>query len=134
MILLMENDESIADVIGLLLEDEGLKSVRSTFKSLVNDIDELKPSLIIIDYKFEYLVTGDIICEQIKANPKWSHIPIILISADITLPKIATSCNAQAYIQKPFDIQHFVRTVKEVLATQINNHVETNEPFQVVLK
>jgi two-component system phosphate regulon response regulator PhoB len=122
MILLIENDESIADVIGLLLEDEGLKSVRSTIKSLENDIDELQPSLIIIDYKLEHLVTGDVICKQIKANPKWSHIPIVLVSADVTLPKIASSCNAQAYIQKPFDIKPFVRTIKEVLAMKINEY------------
>ena len=119
MILLIENDESIADVISLLLDDECLQSVHSSIESLLDDIDKLQPNLIIIDYKLEHQVTGDIICMKIKANPRWSHIPVILISADITLPKIASGCNAEAYISKPFDINVFIKTVKEVLAMKV---------------
>jgi len=47
------------------------------------------------------------------------NIPIVLISAVHNLEKIAEECNANAFIEKPFDIERLVTVVKSFIYLKI---------------
>ena len=59
--------------------------------------------------------SGAEICKKIKSDPVNRHIPIILVSATTNLPRLVRECNADGYLQKPFEIEELVRTIQKYL-------------------
>ncbi len=47
---------------------------------------------------------GSDLCRRIKDNPATQKIPVVLMSAAHEIPKIATSCDADGFVEKPFDL------------------------------
>jgi len=54
---------------------------------------------------------GRAICGYIKEQENLKQIPVILVSASGDLEQIAKDCHADDFIQKPFDIDHFMSKV-----------------------
>ena len=69
--------------------------------------------MIIIDYLLPYHL-GNELCAEIKNFPGTKHIPVILYSASSLLRKVAEECHADAYIAKPFDLDHFLNEVNRL--------------------
>ena len=57
------------------------------------------------------------LCKNIKTDVKTSHIPIILLTACTSIDDQieGISKGADAYIKKPFDLQHLVTTIESLL-------------------
>ena len=53
-------------------------------------------------------------CKLIKEES--STIPVILISANIDLEKKAKECKADKFLTKPFDMQHLLDSIGELIA------------------
>jgi response regulator RpfG family c-di-GMP phosphodiesterase len=62
---------------------------------------------------------------EIKENPSYSHIPIILISAVNGIDEIAASCKADDLIKKPFDIYDFEQIVSKWLGLSYASNFTT---------
>ena len=82
-------------------------------------IDNLKlslPDLILSDVVMPGK-TGYSLCADVKANPDWSHIPVILLTAkaDAQSSVEGMKAGADAYIPKPFDPDVLKATVESVL-------------------
>ena len=74
------------------------------------------PDLIILDV---YLpgMKGDEIAKVLKKDKKTKHIPIILISADVTtLEARFKKCGADDYLGKPFEIGNMTRMIKKYIS------------------
>lgn len=71
------------------------------------------PDLILLDIKMPG-ISGYEVCQQLKANPDTSHIPVIFISAlDEVLDKIeAFNAGGVDYITKPFQVPEVLARVK----------------------
>jgi two-component system phosphate regulon response regulator PhoB len=110
-ILVIENDVDTAYIITVILDSAGYTVAQTTVASFDADLVSIQPDLIIIDYRLESYINGANLCERLKNDNVTAAIPAILISACPGLPEIASSCKADAYIEKPFDISHFVSTV-----------------------
>lgn len=81
------------------------------------------PELIITDIMMP-VMEGDELCKLIKKNPKTSHIPLIMLTAkDNKEQQIeGLKTGADAYLSKPFDIDH--------LTAQVNNLLESRKLIQ----
>ena len=53
-------------------------------------------------------------CRLIKEES--AAIPVILISANIDLEKKAKECKADKFVTKPFDMQHLLNNIEELIA------------------
>ncbi|MFA9390364.1 MAG: two-component regulator propeller domain-containing protein [Prolixibacteraceae bacterium] len=117
----------------LIVEDNAelrayLASTLSPKYHIVNAIDgfeglkmarELQPDLILSDISMPRL-SGIELCRTIKNEMATSHIPIILLTAKTsTSDKIeGIETGADAYITKPFDIQHLEVTIQKTIETR----------------
>ena len=112
-VLVIEDEPIIAEMICIMLEAEGLKVI-----SLANMVtatpklhnDEIGLVLLDLSLKGE---DGRSICEYIKGQADLKNIPVVLVSANSDLERIATECGANDYVAKPFDLNHFTRKVRQ---------------------
>jgi DNA-binding response OmpR family regulator len=65
---------------------------------------------------------GALICQTIKSDLEIMEIPIIMSSTRADLTEVAQRCGANAYIQKPFDIDEFLTLIKLTINTQLNHN------------
>ena len=78
---------------------------------------ETNPDLITLDLMMPHL-TGYDICELLRADPQFADTPIIIISAreDTQSRERAFSLGANEYLNKPFNIDDFLDTIKRLTA------------------
>lgn len=114
-IIIYEDDESILEVLQMILEEEGYDTLTATHCDSLDQIRTETPSLILIDLWIPEL-GGEEVCRQVKADPVLQHIPVMFISASNETEKIAAKVHADAFIHKPFDINEVKNKVKTLLA------------------
>ena len=116
-IIVVEDNTDIREIITLILNAEDFEVIQSSPDTLVMDINMIKPNLIILDYLLSHQMSGADLCKLIKGDKELKHLPVILISAMTDIAHISKSCEATAYISKPFNIVDFVKTVNNGLIT-----------------
>lgn len=110
-ILVVDDDKDILDVIKYVLKDEGYSVVASTTADALLKLNSIKPDLILLDccLKEGY---GDDLCREIKSDPLHKHIPVVLVSGLNGLEFIASQCHADAFVEKPFELDQLTAVVK----------------------
>ena len=114
-ILVIDDDESLRDTIGVMLEQESFRAVlvadgRTGFeKSML-----LKPDLILVDLRLPGM-SGVEICKQLRA----AHVvtPIIVLSAlgDEIDKVLLLEIGADDYLVKPFGTRELLARIRAVL-------------------
>jgi DNA-binding response OmpR family regulator len=112
-ILLIEDDVDTIDMVEIMLQGAGYAVIKINRLIVLGEIAEINPDLIILDFLLPYFL-GNELCAEIKSAPATKHIPVILYSASNILRKVAEECNADAYIPKPFDLDHFLNEVNRL--------------------
>ena len=108
----LEDDDSLRELFTVLLEEEDyLVSAYPTATSFIRSLEGQLPDLIILDVRLPD-GNGIEICAQIKADLRTAHIPIILASAHTDFNNPHQTNKADSFINKPFDIQTLIDTVK----------------------
>ena len=74
------------------------------------------PNLIILDVMLPKM-NGYKVCQLLKADPKYSKIPIIISSGRTPqeVGKVGKEVGADAYISKPFEAEVLLSKIKELL-------------------
>jgi len=85
-------------------------------KDCLDALEEEWPDIIVSDLLMPEL-NGLELCKIVKSDIKTSHIPIILLTALTTIDHQIQGINegADAYIKKPFNIQHLVTSTESLL-------------------
>ncbi len=120
-ILVLEKNKDIADLIHIILTDEGyLVELLSSNDSIFDHIKKFHPDVILLDI-ISPTAEGTELCEAIKAAEETNHIPVIVLS---THPKanIVKEICADEVIPKPFDISNLISIVEEQLIVLISFH------------
>jgi DNA-binding response OmpR family regulator len=114
-ILVIDDDESLRDTIGVMLEQEGFRAVqapdgRTGFEKAVT----IKPDLVLVDLRLPGM-NGIDICKQLRA----AHVttPIIVLSAiGEELDKVLLlEIGADDYVVKPFGTRELMARIRAVL-------------------
>jgi DNA-binding response OmpR family regulator len=114
-ILVIEDDESLRDTIGLLLEREGFKPVLvEDGKAGLDQALVIKPSLVLVDLRLPGM-SGLEICREIRAAKQ--PTPIIVLSAvgDEIDKVLLLEIGADDYIVKPFGTRELLARIRAVL-------------------
>ena len=112
----LEDDEDIRYIIGVLLKDEGYElQLSSSFAELKSKLRDSVPDLFILDVMIPDGDGADI-CTDLKSDPFTKHIPIIVMSANDQNKQKSIEAGANDYISKPFDIDYIVRRINAQLA------------------
>lgn len=113
-ILIVDDDENIAELISLYLTKECFDTmmVHDGEKALIA-YDTYQPNLILLDLMLPG-IDGYQVCREIRSR---SNVPIIMLSAkgEIFDKVLGLELGADDYIMKPFDSKELVARAKAVL-------------------
>jgi DNA-binding response OmpR family regulator len=116
-VLAVDDEPHILKLVAFSLASHGFEVLQASdglSASLVAESEQ--PDLILMDVMMPIL-NGYDACERIKANPKTSHIPVVMLSAksQATEQTEGLSRGALCYITKPFTPKELVQRVTELL-------------------
>ena len=116
-VLIIENDREIREIVSYILEDEGFSTLSIAEPESLDHLLPFKPDVILID-EFINSQPGHRLCHKIKQVDHLKHIPVIIISTASNIELIATECQANDYVRKPFDIHEMVGKVVQLIDNQ----------------
>ena len=114
-ILVIDDDESLRDTIGIMLEQEGFSPILvSDGKTGYERALAVKPDLMIVDLRLPGM-TGIEICKQLRAAS--FKTPIIVLSAvgEEVDKVLLLEIGADDYIVKPFGARELLARIRAVL-------------------
>lgn len=115
-VLVFDDDESILDVIKIVLEDNSYNvATSSSGKNFLEKIKKYSPNLILLDISMPIL-EGQEMMKLIKKEKDLLTIPIILVSAINGLEKKAKKLGANGFINKPFDMNLLLEKVRRYIS------------------
>ncbi|MCH5280296.1 MAG: response regulator transcription factor [Lachnospiraceae bacterium] len=113
-ILIVDDDENIAELISLYLTKECFETfIVHDGESALDAVKSFEPNLILLDLMLPG-IDGYQVCREVRAS---SSIPIIMLSAkgEIFDKVLGLELGADDYMEKPFDTKEMVARVKAVL-------------------
>lgn len=116
-IVIIEDDEDIADLIQTQAEQQGYKCiVNGNGYTAYDTIIKEQPNLVILDVMLPGR-SGLDICRKLKSDPQLQHIPVIMLSAkaeelDVVL---GLELGADDYVAKPYSKKELFSRIKAVL-------------------
>jgi two-component system alkaline phosphatase synthesis response regulator PhoP len=116
-VIIIEDDESIQELIAFHLEKEGFQTRRISHGSqALLEIGAHPPDLIVLDLMLPG-VNGEEICKHLKATEETRNIPVIMVTAKITERDVVHGLDlgADDYLPKPFSPKVLVARVKALL-------------------
>ena len=124
-ILVVEDYPGDQKMIAMALEKENYEVITAMDgKEGIAKARNEKPDLIIMDVMLPE-EDGLDACKKLKADPQYAHIPIVIHTSiqdsPIILPEIQKVTNspfADAYIDKPCDLNELIAVVKKCLSKQ----------------
>lgn len=114
-ILVIDDDDSLRDTIGVMLEQEGFRTVLSADgKAGFDKAVTLKPDLVLVDLRLPGM-SGTEICKQLRAAQLTT--PIIVLSAvGEEIDKVLLlEIGADDYVVKPFGSRELMARIRAVL-------------------
>jgi CheY-like chemotaxis protein len=106
---LMEKVLSLKAGMQLIICEKGEEAVELTMFH--------QPDVILLDLNLPG-IQGEEVLQLLKQNPKTKHIPVIVVSANVTAVKVAAlkSAGIVEFITKPIEVTKLLRTIESCLA------------------
>lgn len=117
LIYIVEDDTSIRELEMYALKNSGFEAIGfengSTFKK---ELEKKLPDLVLLDIMLPQ-DDGMMILKKMRSNPRFSDIPIIMVTAKTSEIDAVKGLDAGAddYITKPFGVMELVSRVKAVI-------------------
>jgi two-component system phosphate regulon response regulator PhoB len=130
-ILIVEDEESILELIAINLHQAGFNPIRSLNAEYAeNLIREALPDLIILDWMLPGM-SGVEFAKRVRGNPNTKNIPIIMLTAksDESNKLKGLDTGADDYMTKPFSPKELIARIKAVLRRKTPELV--NEPISI---
>jgi two-component system, OmpR family, alkaline phosphatase synthesis response regulator PhoP len=123
-ILLVDDESDLVETLKFRLEANGYDVLTALDGSVaLTKAREEHPALIILDLMLPK-VNGFEVCQALKQDHRYAHIPIIILTAKIldADERHSRECGADAYIRKPFQTQELLDAMQSLLQTAQEAH------------
>ena len=112
-ILVVDDDDSIRDLLEAFLGDEGYFVVSATDGAQALELvtDTLVPDLMLLDIGMP-VVNGPEFVARYRRICEPPHAPIVVITARGDGERIAKEIGAEAFVTKPFELEDLAAAVK----------------------
>ena len=127
-ILIVDDDENIAELISLYLTKECFETrIVGDGESALTAVKEFNPNLILLDLMLPG-IDGYQVCREVRKDEL--QVPIIMLSAkgEVFDKVLGLELGADDYMEKPFDSKELVARVKAVLRRYKPVVVEAPQP------
>jgi DNA-binding response OmpR family regulator len=119
-VLIVEDDKAIADVVRLMLTEDGF-ACRVSFdgEEGVRQCGVFRPDVILLDILLPKMSGINVSQELYRAGNGLERIPIVIYSAGRqSLADLAVQAGTPYYIAKPFDFKELLALIKLALKEQ----------------
>ena len=107
-VLLVEDDKNIVEIVEHILTTYGFDVYsHNSGLGVEKVISEYNPNVVLLDIQLPGKL-GTQVCKDLKET---SDIPIILFSAQPNQAELVKESNANAFLDKPFDIKELIASV-----------------------
>jgi DNA-binding response OmpR family regulator len=114
-ILAIEPDPSLGEILCDMLGSDGYHcKVVPACKDIKKLVENFKPDIILIEYLLPG-VNGGELCEQLKADERFSGLPVILYSAYPQILWSVSDYRCDEFISKPFDVNELLLTIERLV-------------------
>ena len=113
-VLIVEDEESLADPLAFLLRKEGFEAaVVSDGPSALAEFDRSGADIVLLDLMLPGM-SGTDVCKQLRAR---SSVPVIMVTArDSELDKVlGLELGADDYVTKPYSARELIARIRAVL-------------------
>ena len=111
-IFIVEDDPDICELMQMLVEGQGFKvKTFSESRNVEKAVSTLLPAMVIMDLWVPG-IGGEQLIRNLKKKKETKNVPIILISANNSLAKIAKRSGADGFLPKPFNIKDLEALLK----------------------
>jgi len=121
LLLLVEDEQDTADLVRLIMEEEGyhVRHTADGHEALEQIALMPPPSLVLLDIQLPH-VDGITVLETIRATPDWQNVQVIMLTAVSDEQRIrqAVSLSVQDYVLKPFRRETLLRYVGQSRRTR----------------
>ncbi|WP_333863476.1 response regulator [Sphingobacterium sp.] len=115
-VLIFEDDTIILEVITVVLTDLGFRvEVSETSHDIIQKVESAEPDLILMDNWIPN-IGGVEATRLLKADKRFSDIPVIYVSANNDIQSLADRAGADDFLSKPFDLEDLENIVNKYIA------------------
>lgn len=114
-VLVVDDNQDAVNIMTSILKIAGYSVVTAKDGlEAMHRVQHENPALILLDVTMPEL-DGFAVCQAVKMNPKFSHIPVLMISAktDAASRKRGLAAGADDFITKPIDPTETLRKIRE---------------------
>ncbi|MBX7245677.1 MAG: response regulator [Candidatus Sumerlaeaceae bacterium] len=124
-VMVVDDDRDILDLVQISLSSQYEVLALTDPAQALEIFEVFDPDLAILDIMMPK-ITGYQILETIRKNPKYSHLPIVFLSAkESTLDiKYGYKLGANLYVPKPFQPDRLLKNVSSLLVNVHPRHRE----------
>jgi len=116
-VLVIDDEPEITDIVEAFLTEAGYTvGVENTPSNAIARAREFRPDVVLLDIMMPG-VDGYDICQQIKAQPQLSHVPIIFLTGKDRADDMGRSfkVGGDMFIKKPFSCERLLEIVNIVV-------------------
>ncbi len=109
VVVIAEDEPLILRSLCFIVEHEGGRAVGvADGRAALAAVRRERPVLVVLDVMMPYL-QGDEVCRQLRADPAFAHLPVVLLTAlgQAEHERLALEAGATHYVRKPFDPPSF---------------------------
>ena len=112
-ILVVDDEEPIAELLRAVLEDEGYRVVTAPDgRAALERLTETRPALVLSDVMMPHL-DGRALARALQADPAHQALPLVLLSALGAASVVGVPY--AAFVAKPFELDGLLATVARLL-------------------
>lgn len=112
-VVVIDDQPEVAEVIAAILSAHGFDTrIATSGSDGINLINKTAPNAVVCDMRMPGL-GGHEVTLVLKAQPATSHIPVVLVTGDCEQEYHGMG---DAFLTKPVDFGHLVRTVQDLTA------------------
>ena len=114
-ILVVDDDKDLLEMVEMTLSRVGYHiTTLAKGSGFINIVESLHPDIILLDI-FLGDSDGRTLCYNLKLQPAYENIPVILYSAGYVPLSTITHSKADEFMIKPFEIKQLVEKIKTLL-------------------
>jgi CheY-like chemotaxis protein len=115
--LVVEDDDSIRDVITDVLEDRGFRVANAVHGAeALQMLDSMRPDVMVLDLLMPVMHGWDFM-ENYVEKTDGQAIPIVVVSVNPALPRSFARFGVRQIVSKPFDVDVLLQAVEEATLT-----------------
>ena len=122
-ILIVDDDPDLVEAVTMILRSKRFEVVAAyNGKEGIEKVKTERPDLVVLDVMMPEK-DGYSVCKELKSDPQWSHIPILLLTAVVShvpttrfTQQMGMETEADDYIDKPVEPEVLVKRIETLLA------------------